>query len=772
MTVEGTIRSIWERVLGASGLRTVDNFLELGGDAVAASEMLSLVRDAYEVDIDLATFLAAPTLSQLTPLVERQMEHGLSPREVGTAPLAFSQEGMLWHEQFAPGSFNLPPLVRRYQGRLDVAALRRSLSDIVGRHAPLRTAFHVESGRPIQRVRGAHDFALPVTDLAGIDPEIVRASIGQAIAEATGRPFDLSDEPLFQPHLYRLADDDHVLVVRLHHLAFDDWSVGIFRRELSILYRAHAAGEVPMLPELRVDFAEFCRRQRCRLAGPAGTRELAYWRRELAGAPLNVPLPIGDPARPQGRPYPPAVPLNRQLPRDLVRPLRTLAGQQRSTLFMALLAVFAVVVHSYTGQDDLLLASVVANRNAADLEALIACFTKKIPIRLRLPGDATFLDVVARARNSVLGSLAHQDLAFETVIQDVLGGDAAALGVVPDISVMFQADTPHNDRLVLPGLVVGGYDTGFTARAPHFASGQGAEDDDEGRVWGGGLYRGTFLILSVVEGEDGVSLVARGAFHPPSVERILDHFEAVLAAAVAHPTDTVAQLSASTVDHRDPIGHGVGLGAGVDVRGFAVQPARIEAALSLCPGIREAAIEIRDTESSTATMVAFVIPDGSVPMPTLGEMRSYLWSRLPGYAWPAALIAVAELPHPADHGGRGADAAAVRDVAAVDSEVRRSVVPVADKEPLTSDEQALTALWADVLGGGPVRVDANYWQKFSFLEGLRRAQTGDVNPSAEQVRRNRTLQTLAADLTADPARGDHVGSASPSPECLQQSGLI
>ena len=758
MTVEEVLLAIWARVLRGADVGTQDDFFRLGGDALSASEMLSLVRDALGVDIDLGSFRAAATVSDLSAAVEIRLQDGAEHggTDAATAPVAFSQEGMLWHEQFAPGSFNLPPLVRRYQGHLDVAALERSLDEIVRRHAPLRTTFDVVDGRPLQRIGRHRPRALAVTDLSGLEPGRQRAVVGQVIADAAGRPFDLAEGPLFDPHLFRLADRGHVLVIRLHHLVFDDWAVGPFRRQLSILYSAYAAGRQPDLPVLRLEFADFCRRQRRLLAGPAGTRELAYWRQELAGAPFTVQLPIEDPERPPGSPHAAAGPLVQAVPPALVQPLRAMARRQRTTLYMAMLAVFAVVVHGYTGEDDLLFASVVANRNAAELEPLIGCFTKKILLRLRLAGDPTFAELMGRVRGAVLGALAHQDLAFETVVQDVLGGAAATHGLVPDVSVMFQAETPRQAQLVLPGLSVSGYDTG-TPTQPHFAS--WAEDADaRGRpVWGGGLYRGTFLILSVLEDEDGVSLVARGVFHPPAVRQLLARFEEVLAQVVAGAEATVATLaraglrrddSAPATGGHPPTGAGGRSVAGsvVRLRGFSLEPGRIEAIIRRCPGVADAAVVVRDADHGDPRIVAYIAAaSGEVATPGLAELRARLWAELPGYAWPAALVVVAALPRNGD-GRVDADALPAPD----DGPDPESRIPAA-----TPDERLLATLWSEVLGGGPVGADANYWQRFSFIEVLRRARRcdGAVEATAEQVRRNRTVQTLAADIASNRVVG-------------------
>ncbi len=401
------------------------------------------------------------------------------------APVAVSQEGMLWHEQFTPGSFNLPCLVRRYQGRLDVAALERALSELVRGHEPLRSTFAVVDGRARQVVHPHRPVLLASTDLGGlpapapgerVTPRVLcrtgchqfegpprtaegaedrDAAAGRLLAAASRRPFDLATGPLFDPHLVRLGPDDHLLVVRLHHTVFDDWSVDLFRRELSALYAAATAGQPsPLLPPAAT-FAELAEVEQAALAGDAGAAQRSWWRRELDGAPLATQLPLdgdgdgddGDDDRSDA-----GEPLRVDLPPSLVDALRGLAPRLRATPFMTVLAGFSALASGLTGQDDLVIATVVAHRNLSAAEPLIGCFTKKVPLRLGTGGDPTFAELVGRTRASLLGSLAHQDLGFEAAVQAGLGHAAAEHGVVPHLAVVFQGETPRQARLALPGL--------------------------------------------------------------------------------------------------------------------------------------------------------------------------------------------------------------------------------------------------------------------------------------------------------------------------------
>ena len=749
--VEEVVAATWEQVLGRPPGRVDDDFFEFGGDEVAATRMLALVEDAFGAAVTLGAFLAAPTVAGLASLVGASSPDG-SERSGAVAPLAFSQEGMIWHEQFVPGCQNLPALARRYRGALDVDALERAIGEIVRRHEPLRTTFEIRDGRALQVVRPPVPFRLPRRDLSALAPSAQDGEVERMLAAEGSRPFNLATDPLFAPTLVRLGGDDHVLVIRVHHSVFDDWSVAVFRRELSALYTAFVAGRASPLPEPTTRFSDFAREQRRRLAGTAGAAELSYWRSELAGAPFTTQLPVHDPSLPGGSPQTAPDPVSVVVPPELHRRLRELARQERTTLFMVMLAAFQVLVHRSTGQDDLLVASVVANRNRTELERLIGCFTKKVPLRLRLAPDATFGDVIAGARRALLGALAHQDLPFEKVLQEVLGADATAHGLTPHVAVMFQGVTPRSDELVLPGLVTTGFETSATSRRAHFIAAPDEPAEEQAAPvngappWGGGLYLGTFVILSVIDTADELVCQARGAFHPRAVERLLASFRSLLGDLVASPEAPLAKLV--PMDHAgdgggeaQPAGPGAtGDGTGrrsVELGGFHVDLGRIEAALSRCSGVRDVAVVDRGTDGARAVLVAYVVAAGPSP-PTLGQLRTHLWSEMPGYAWPAAMVLVGSLPR-LHSGAVDLDALPPMPASAGDE---------ASAGPPVTGELALAAGWADVLGVRTVGVDENYWQQFSFLELL--SPEGAAGPSAgHHVTRNRTIRTLATALAAE-----------------------
>lgn len=714
--VRAAVAAAWRRVLG--------NALAELGDGVRTTRVLGLVEDALDVCVPVAAFRATPTQEGLCGLVERALEEGRtvgSDDGDGPAPAAFSQEGMVWHECFAPGCQNLPGLARRFQGPLDVAALGRAIDEIVRRHEPLRSTFATAGGRLLQVVHPPGHVPLELADLSRLPAAGRAAAVEERVTGAGAAPFDLVEGPLFAPSLVRLAPDEHVLIIRTHHSVFDDWSVGVFRRQLGELYAAYAAGREPELPDPPAGFAAFAREQRRRLAGDAGAGEIDYWRAQLSGGPVTTQLPVQDPAGQPGSVQRPGGPLTAALSAGDRAAVQSLARRERTTVFAVALAAFGALTSRMTGQQDLLLCTVVANRNSTELERLIGCFTKKVPLRLDLRGDPTFTEVVSRTRSALLGSLAHQDLPFEAVVQEVLGARAQAHGLVPHLDVMVQGVTPRQE-LVLPAVDSTGFDTSTRAPRAHFMAG-GAEPRREAAApWGGGVYLGTFVILSVAAGDDDVSCILRGAFDEVAGSQLLAAFQRTLSEAIARPETLLSQLEGAPVPTSPP--------AGDVLDGFRVDPERVARELSGCHGVRQAAARIRGGGNAGATLEAEVITVSDPPGDAV--LRACLWHRLPGYAWPAVINTTARPPAPAN--GR-------------DTGVPLLPAGGAGPDPAVF-EMLLGTLWAEVLDIDRCLPDDNYWQDFSFLEALARARDAGVRVPGAAVTRNRTLRTLATALAA------------------------
>nr|ASV46716.1 non-ribosomal peptide synthetase [uncultured bacterium] len=338
--------------------------------------------------------------------------------EVVVFPLSFPQQRLWLIEQVEPGSpaYNLPSALRA-RAPLDAAALERALAEIVTRHESLRTRFGMVDGEPAQLVGPPGRFVLPVVDLASLPGPAREAEAGR-LSVAEGRtPFDLGRGPLFRARLLRLAPEEHLLLVTLHHIVSDGWSIGVLLRELSALYRAFAAGEPSPLAELPIQYGDYAVWQREELAGDALEEQVAFWRAELEGAPPATELPVDRPHSPEraGRAGKQIV----VVPAETARRLAALARAEGATTFMALLAACGAWLGRYADAEDVVLGTPIAGRTQEELEGLIGFFVNTLAIRVELSGDPTFAGLVARVRARLLGAYAHQDLPFEKVVEEL-----------------------------------------------------------------------------------------------------------------------------------------------------------------------------------------------------------------------------------------------------------------------------------------------------------------------------------------------------------------
>ena len=369
----------------------------------------------------------------------------------GDLPLSFAQERLWFIDQWEPGSFayNIPQVVR-LKGRLEVDALARCLREIVRRHEALRTAFPSREGRPVQKIHPALDVPLPVVDLTIFPEERREARALELTLEEARRPFDLSRLPLIRALLLRLADEDHLLVLNLHHIVSDGWSTGVLVGEMGELYAAFATGREPRLPQLPVQYADFARWQRQWLQGEILDEQLGWWRQRLEGAPAVLELPAD-------RPRPPVQSLRGAslffaLPAGLSAELRALAQREGVTLFMILLAAFDAFLHRLSGQEDVVVGSPIANRNQAEIEGLIGFFVNTLALRSDLRGEPAFRELLGRVREATLGAYAHQDLPFEKLVEELHPERDTSRSTL--FQVLFALQNAPVPEIALPGLTL------------------------------------------------------------------------------------------------------------------------------------------------------------------------------------------------------------------------------------------------------------------------------------------------------------------------------
>ncbi|HYO54459.1 type I polyketide synthase, partial [Archangium sp.] len=533
--VEATLAGIWAELIGVQQVGIHDSFFQLGGHSLLGMQLLSRIRERFQVDLPLRSLFASPTIAGLALFIVQAEKGKKAPVSAGgdwpvldpsqPAMLSFVQQRLWFMEQLHPGgsAYNIP-MMMHLRGRLDVAALERSLRELIRRHEVLRTTFASPEGRVVQVISPEVSLELEVEDLEGVATPEREAEAQRRALEEAQRPFDLSRGPLLRAKVLRLGREEHVLVLVMHHIVTDGWSVDVLLRELGELYAAFEAGEEPALPELALQYADYAVWQRQWLQGEVLEAQLAYWKKTLAGVPQALELPTDRP-RPQVQTSSGAV-VKVQLPLALSQEVRALSQREGATLFMTLLAAFQVLLARYSGQTDIVVGSPIAGRNRREVEDLIGCFVNTLALRVDVQGTQSFKELLAQVREVCLGAYAHQDLPFEQVVD--------ALQLERDLSraPLFQVRLLLEKELVrtvqLGGLSLNLLEVEFAPAK---------------------------LDLSVGLRETGQGLLCiweynTDLFDHETVTRMAGHFQTLLEGWVARPEQRLSELSLLTTEER------------------------------------------------------------------------------------------------------------------------------------------------------------------------------------------------------------------------------
>ncbi|NEO77192.1 non-ribosomal peptide synthetase [Moorena sp. SIO4G3] len=419
------IANIFASVLEVTQVGISDNFFELGGHSLLATQLISRIRQSFKVEISIRTLFESPTVTQLEHSINQLSQTDTTlPTSVIKAvlrdgqsfPLSSAQERLWFLDRLQTGNptYNIPGAFR-ITGNLNVSALQFALNEMVRRHEILRTTFSFVNGQPLQNIQPEIDFPLKIKNWQH-QPDSQKEAAALEYAQQEARvPFNLATAPLLRVTLLQLTSEKSLLVVILHHIISDGWSLGIFFEELSILYQAYTQGKFSALPAVTIQYVDFTLWQRQWLTEMVVNNQIQYWQNQLADAPFFLQLPT-DHVRQPVQTYSGKI-QTFTISKEVTEKLQKLSDNYNTTLFMTLLAVFAILLHRYSGQEDILIGSPIANRNRVELESLLGCFLNTIVLRTSLENNLSFAELLSQVREVTLEAYAHQDIPFEQVIE-------------------------------------------------------------------------------------------------------------------------------------------------------------------------------------------------------------------------------------------------------------------------------------------------------------------------------------------------------------------
>mgnify|MGYP000869562630 CR=1 FL=1 len=456
---EEILTGIWSDVLGVEGVGIHDDFFELGGHSLLATQIMSRLRSTFHVELSLRTVFECTSVAALAVAVDRARKEDAAIQapplvpvaRTGPLPASFAQQRLWFLAQLEPESpfYNLPAGFR-LRGKLDVDLLTAGLNQVIARQEALRTVFQETDGQPTQVVLSSLTIDIPVIDLRDIPAGEQPTELIKQTEEEAQRIFDLTRGPLIRARVWRIADEECVLLMTLHHIISDGWAMDVLIRELVMFYQAGLTGQQAALPPLPIQYADYAVWQRDWMQGAVLETQLAYWKDHLGDAPAALELPTDRP-RPVVQTYRGAC-CEFVVSGDLLQQITGFSRRHGLTLYMTLLTAFTALLHHYSGRTSILIGSPVANRLRIEVEEIIGLFVNTLVLRTDIPDNPRWIELLDRVRKEVLGAQTHQDLPFEHLV-DALQPERN-LSHSPLFQVMFTLQTPAEQSMETPGLRV------------------------------------------------------------------------------------------------------------------------------------------------------------------------------------------------------------------------------------------------------------------------------------------------------------------------------
>jgi len=523
--IEELLAQIWAQVLKVEAVGIYDNFFELGGHSLLATQLVSRIRNILKVELPLRELFATATLGELALVIEQLQQQNLQlsappilPRAKNTdLPLSYAQQRLWFLDQLQPlSAFYNIPIALRLVGTLNVAALQQSLQEIIHRHEALRTNFVTVDGQPTQVIQTQGNWKVSVVDFEHLSITEQEIATQQLTQQQAIQPFNLATEPLIRPTLIVLSKTEHALLVCMHHIVFDGWSVGVFVEELAALYNAYSQGQPSPLAPLPIQYADFAIWQRNWFQGDVLQSQLSYWQQQLANAPALLSLPTDRP-RPSVQTFAGAY-QQFALPTELTDRLVKLSQEQNCTLFMTLLAAYDTLLYRYTGAVDILVGSPIANRDRSEIEGLIGFFVNTLVMRSNLAGNPSFSELLSRVQEVALSAYAHQNLPFEILVEALQ--PERDLSHTPLFQVMFAIQNASPSDVELAGLTV----------TPLITEGATAKFDL------------SLLMQNTATGLVGFWEYNTDLFDASTIKRMTGHFVTLLEGIITNPEERISQL--------------------------------------------------------------------------------------------------------------------------------------------------------------------------------------------------------------------------------------
>ncbi|MGJ5674779.1 MAG: amino acid adenylation domain-containing protein [Nostochopsis sp.] len=548
-SIEEKLAAIWTQLLGLDLVGVNDNFFCLGGHSLIVTQMLSRVREVFSVDLSFNQIFTNPTIAVIAQLIAQGGEESQWQRPTikrisyeGLLRVSFSQERIYFVYQLAPDNSAYQfQATMRFKGSLDVPVLERCLDEIVKRHEIFRTTYQEVNGRLYQVIHPHEPISFEVIDLRAI-PESEREIEAQKLVDAEVQThLDLTQLPIIKWVVFKLSDQEHILTHVEHHMAHDGWSFNVFLGELVALYKAFCAGKPSPLPELSFQFADFAYWQREWAKTAEAQAQLAYWQKKLSGIPPLLELPYDRP-RPKEQTYN-GDHVRMELPIDLCESLRVFSHKEGATLFMTMLGAFIVLLHRYTGQDDIFVGSAVANRRMHQIEKIIGMIVNNLVLRTDVSGNPTIRELLDRVRQVTMEAYANEDVPFDKVVEAIR--PIRNLSHNPLFQVMFSFHNSAKPHLNLPGLDISLHEP---------ASNKSAKFDID------------FLVIPRFEqsvqhgaktGAKGITLVLEynsDLFDAATIQAMLEQYQKLLKEIVANPEQEIGKLPLLTQSQQKLLG--------------------------------------------------------------------------------------------------------------------------------------------------------------------------------------------------------------------------